>query len=132
MSFLTLLLFWGCVTTYSIKGKVLVDGMGFRSFEFYWWIILVTILAVFLIFNNVGKWALFIFYLLWFTVLFMNHWRFYLFGATEKKINGYNECFKSTIRVLQASEKRIIPDLYHILLSMVVALDLMVVLIFLT
>ncbi|WIV11552.1 hypothetical protein [Proteiniborus sp. MB09-C3] len=91
-----------------------------------------TVLAVFIIFNNVGKWALFIFYLLWFTALFMNHWRFYFFGATEKKIKGYNDCFKNTVKVLQTFEKRIIPDLYHILLSMVVALDLIVALLFLT
>ncbi len=64
MSLITLLLFWGCVKTYSIKGKVLVDGMGFRSFEFYWWVVLVTVLAVFLIFKNIGKWALLIYYLL--------------------------------------------------------------------
>ncbi len=131
MSLITLLLFWGCVKTYSINGKVFVDGMGFRSFEFYWWIVLATVLIVFVIFKNIGKWVLLIYYLLWVIALFMNHWKFYFFGATEKKIKGYNTCFNNTIKVLQTSEKRVVPDLYHIILSVLVASDLLIVLLFL-
>ncbi len=61
----------------------------------------------------------------------MNHWKLYFFGATAKKIKGYNTCFKNTIKVLQTSEKQVIPDLYHIILSVVVAFDLLTVLLFL-
>ena len=128
ISFITLLVFWGCVKTYTIKGRILVDGMGFRSVEFYWWVILVVFLAIFLGIREVGKWALLIFYSLWFIALFMNHWKLYLFGASEKKVKGYNDCFENTIKLFRHSEKRIIPDLYHILLTLVVAFDLLFVL----
>ncbi|SCG82440.1 hypothetical protein DW1_0832 [Proteiniborus sp. DW1] len=128
MSIMTLLLFWGCIKTYNINGKVLVDGAGFYSIEFYWWIILASFLVLFITFNSIGKWLLLIFYLLWLIALFMNHWRYYFFGATEKKLKGYNDCFKNTIKVLKASERKIIPGLYHIILSIVVAVDFLVVL----
>ena len=124
LSVLTVLFFFGCVKTYKISGKVFVEGMGFRSIEFYWFIILLISFFTYLLFNDIGKWVLLGYYLLWFIMLFMNHWRYVIFGVTEIKLKGYNKCFKNTIKLFQASDKHLVPDLYHILLSVIVLLNL--------
>ena len=60
----------------------------------------------------------------WFTVQFFCHWYYTLFGATPKKLSGYNECFRSTVRLFPASDKKLIPDLYHIALHALILLNI--------
>lgn len=49
--------------------------------------------------------------------LYHFHWKLYLFGATDKKINGYNNYFKGTHRILPESPTRLVPDTFHIIHS---------------
>ena len=65
-----------------------------------------------------------LFVLLWFIVQFMCHWYFTLFGASERKLQGYNECFKDCIRLFPMSNKRLIPDLYHIVLHILILINI--------
>ena len=43
-----------------------------------------------------------------------------IFGASDKKIKGYNECFRDTIRIFPMSEERLVPDLDHIVLHILI------------
>ena len=42
----------------------------------------------------------------------------------ERKLKGYNECFEGTLRLIPASETRLIPDLYHIVLHILILLNI--------
>ena len=61
---------------------------------------------------------------LWFIVQFMCHWYFTIFGASERKLQGYNECFRNCVRIFPMSDKRLIPDLYHIVLHILILLNI--------
>lgn len=48
------------------------------------------------------------------------HWYYTIFGASEQKLKGYNECFQGTLRLIPKSDKRLIPDFYHIVLHLLI------------
>ena len=54
---------------------------------------------------------------------FFCHEYFTLFGASEKKLRGYNECFKDTIHFFPADAARVVPDLYPILLHLLIVVN---------
>lgn len=58
-------------------------------------------------------------------VQFFCHWYYTIFGASEKKLRGYNQCFRETIHLLPASETRVVPDLYHIVLHLLLLSNLL-------
>ena len=102
---------------------ILVEGMGIKSAEFVMLCLYSTGLIAYYMFQPAGKWILFIILALWFVIQFFCHWFYTIFGASEKKLKGYNECFKSTVRLIPMSEKRLIPDLYHIVLHLLILLN---------
>ena len=106
--------FLGCTTTYRIGKYLLVDGMGIKSAEFFALCLYSIGLVSYHLFQPVGKWILFAILVLWFTVQFFCHWYYTIFGASEKKIKGYN------VRIFPMSEKRLIPDFYHIVLHLLI------------
>lgn len=112
--------FLGCTTTYRIGKHLLVDGMGIKSAEFIMLCLYSIGLVSYHIFLSVGKLILFAILLLWFIVQFLCHWYYTIFGASEKKLRGYNECFRDTIRIFPMSEVRLVPDLYHIILHILI------------
>lgn len=112
--------FFGCICTYKIRGCVLVDGMGIKSAEFFMLCLYTLGIALFWIVPKIGKWVLFAVLLFWITVQFFCHWYYTIFGASEKKLNGYNQCFRNTIRIFPASDTRLVPDLYHIMLHVLI------------
>ena len=59
-----------------------------------------------------------------FNIQFFCHWYYTIFGASESKLKGYNEYFKDTVRLIPMSEKRLIPDLYHIILHILILLNI--------
>ena len=112
--------FLGCTTTYRIGKHLLVDGMGIKSAEFIMLCLYSIGLVSYHIFLSAGKWFLLTILLLWFIVQFLCHWYYTIFGASEKKLRGYNECFRDTIRIFPMSEVRLVPDLYHIILHLLI------------
>ena len=86
--------FLGCTTTYRLGKFLLVEGVGIKSAEFFALCLYSIGLVAYHFFQPAGKWILFAVLVLWFTVQFFCHWYYTLFGASEKKIKGYNECFK--------------------------------------
>ena len=116
--------FLGCVTTWRFGKYLLVEGMGIRSAEFAVLCLYSFGLVAYQWFQPAGKWILFGILLLWFIVQFMCHWYFTIFGASETKLKGYNECFRDAVRIFPMSDIRLIPDLYHIVLHLLILLNL--------
>ncbi len=118
--------FFGCITTYRFGRYLLVEGMGVRSAEFTLLCLYSAGLALFYLLPSIGKWILFAILSFWFIVQFSCHWYYTLFGASEAKLKGYNNCFKDTVRLFPMSETRLVPDLYHILLHFLILLNIIV------
>ena len=116
--------FLGCVTTWRIGRYLLVDGMGVRSAEFVMLCLYSAGLAAYWLFPRAGKWILLSVLALWFIVQFFCHWYYTIFGASEQKRKGYNECFRDTVRLFPVSERRLVPDLYHMILHALILLNL--------
>lgn len=116
--------FLGCIITYKIGNKILVGGVGIKSAEFFMLCLYTLGVIAFHCFPPAGKWILFGILLLWFTVQFMCHWYFTIFGASERKLQGYNDCFRDAVRLFPMSETRLIPDLYHIVLHLLILANL--------
>ena len=116
--------FFVCVTTYRIGKVLLVEGMGIKSAEFFMLCLFSFGLVSYHLFQPVGKWILLIILVLWFIVQFVCHWYYTIFGASETKLQGYNDCFRDTIRLFPMSEKRLVPDLYHIILHVLIVFNI--------
>ena len=112
--------FLGCTTTYRIGKCLLVEGMGIKSAEFIVLCLYSIGLVLYHFIQPAGKWILFALLVLWFIVQFGCHWYYTIFGASKKKLTGYNDCFRDTIRLFPMSEKRLVPDLYHIILHILI------------
>lgn len=121
--------FFGCIITYRIGKRLLVEGMGIRSAEF---VMLCLFSAGLLSYHFVplaGKWILLAVLLFWLVVQFFCHWYYTIFGVSERKLQGYNDCFRDTIRLFPMSEKRLVPDLYHIVLHILILANVVICLI---
>ena len=116
--------FLGCIITYRIGKILLVEGVGLKSAEFLMLCLYSLGFISFHCFQSSGRWILFGILVLWFVVQFMCHWYFTIFGASEKKLQGYNDCFRDSIRLFPMSDKRLIPDLYHIVLHMLILINI--------
>ena len=120
-----LLWFFGCIVTYRIAGRLLVEGMGVKSAEFGMFCAFALGIALYLVFPDIGIWVLRAVLTFWAVVQFFCHWYYTIFGASEKKLRGYNQCFRETIHLLPASETRVVPDLYHIVLHLLLLSNLL-------
>ena len=116
--------FLGCVTTYRFGKVLLVEGEGVKSAEFAVLCLYTAGVIAFHCFPPAGRWVLLGILVLWFTVQFFCHWYFTIFGASERKLQGYNECFRDAVRLFPMSETRLVPDLYHIVLHLLILLNI--------
>ena len=112
--------FLGCVVTYRAGDRLLVEGEGIRSAEFAMLCVFSVGILAYIFLRPAGRWILLAILAFWFAVQFMCHWYYTIFGASEKKLRGYNECFRGTVRLFPESGERIVPDLYHIVLHLLI------------
>lgn len=124
-----LLWFWflGCTFTWKFGRVLLVEGAGLKSIEFVALVLFTIGVCSFIIWEHIGKWILLLELILWLVVQFFCHEYFTIFGVTPRKLKGYNECFKGTVRLFPANETRLVPDFYHIILHLLIAIDLLFV-----
>ena len=116
--------FFGCITTYKFGRFLLVEGEGLTSVECFMMCLYSAGVALFHLYLPVGRWFLLGVLLLWIAVQFRSHWYYTIFGASERKLQGYNEWFKGTMRIFPVSESRLVPDLYHIVLHLLILLNI--------
>ena len=124
VQFLLWIWFLGCTITWCFGKRILVEGMGVKSAEFAMLCLYSMGLIGYRLFQPAGKWILFAILALWFVIQFFCHWYYTVFGASEQKLKGYNECFQGTVRLIPMSDKRLIPDLYHMILHLLILLNL--------
>ena len=116
--------FFGCITTYKFGRFLLVEGEGLKSVECFMMCLYSAGVALFHLYLPVGRWFLLGVLLLWIAVQFRSHWYYTIFGASERKLQGYNEWFKGTMRIFPVSESRLVPDLYHIVLHLLILVNI--------
>ena len=116
--------FLGCVTTWRFGKFLLVEGMGFKSAEFAMLCLYSVGLGLYYLLGDAGKRILLGILVLWLLAQFFCHWRYTIFGASREKLAGYNDCFRNTVRLFPMSERRLIPDLYHIVLHLLILLNI--------
>ena len=127
VSCLLWLWFLGCTFTWKFGKVLLVEGMGLKSIEFAVFVLFTIGIGGFLLWEPVGKWILLVELTLWLVAQFFSHEYFTIFGVSDRKLKGYNECFEGTVKLFPTSETRLIPDLYHIVLHLLIATDLVLV-----
>ncbi len=116
--------FLGCTISWKFGKVVLVDGVGVKSLEFVVLLLYTIGFTLFIFAETIGKWTLLSELALWLTVQFFCHEYFTIFGASDRKLRGYNQCFQSSLKLFPPSDSRLIPDLYHIVLHLLLATDL--------
>ena len=115
--------FFGCIVTYRFGSVFLVEGMGLKSAEFVMLCLYSAGIAAFWLRPGTGKWVLVFVLTAWLAVQFLCHWRYTIFGASEQKLSGYNDSFRGTVRLFPVSQTRLIPDLYHIILHILILVN---------
>ena len=63
----------------------------------------------------------------WGYLQYNSHWRGFLFGASERQIAGYYRFFAGMVRLFPASQARVIPDAYHTVLGLLIAVNLVLI-----
>ena len=124
VSCLLWLWFLGCTFTWKFGKVLLVEGMGLKSIEFAALVLFTLGFGSFLLWEQIGKWVLLVELALWLVEQFFCHEYFTIFGSSSKKLKGYNECFEGTVKLFPVCETRLIPDLYHIVLHLLILADL--------
>lgn len=119
--------FLGCTITWRLGRILLVEGTGFKSIEFAVLVLFTIGVLTYIIGEPAGQWILLVELALWLIVQFLCHWYYTIFGTTPGKLKGYNKCFEGTARLFPVSETRLIPDLYHIVLHLLITTDLILV-----
>ena len=107
----------------SINGSILVTR-SYKDDGIFFLIFLVAFI-LFIFKEKVGKYFLSVWLFMWFFTQFLFHWRFTIFGPSEGKINY----FADTIKLIP-SANTYIPDLYHIILHLLILVSLVNIIIF--
>ncbi|MBE9467735.1 MAG: hypothetical protein IMY72_05350 [Bacteroidetes bacterium] len=126
--FIILLLFvWFSLdmTGFSFANITLVES-AWNQVDGLWWLIFLTLFILFIFKEKFGKYLLSIFILMWIIIQFNCHWYHTIFGTSVEKINSYNQYFRNTLHVISSSEKILIPDLYHIILHLLILISLII------
>ena len=129
VSCLLWLWFLGCTFTWKFGKVLLVEGMGLKSIEFAALVLFTIGIGSFLLWEPIGKWILLVELTLWLVEQFFCHEYFTIFGTSAKKLKGYNECFEGTVKLFPVSETHLVPDLYHIVLHLLILADFVLVVI---
>ena len=130
ISCLLWLWFLGCTFTWKFGKVLLVEGTGLNSIEFAALVLFTIGIGCFLLWEPVGKWILLVELTLWLVAQFFSHEYFTIFGVSARKLKGYNECFDGIVKLFPVSQTRLIPDLYHIMLHLLIATDLVLAALF--
>lgn len=111
-------------------GKFSLVESAWASMDGIWFLLYIGIFFLFYFKDKAGKYLLTVFLLLWLVIQFLSHWYYTIFGATERKIHGYNNSFADTFHLIPASNKMIIPDLYHSVLHLLILTALICMIMF--
>lgn len=128
---IVILLLWFTLdlTGFSIGDVTLVEA-AWNSIDGVWWLIFIALSILFIVKDKIGKYLLSVFIFLWVIIQYFSHWYYTLFGASDKKIISYNRFFKETYHIIGPSETMVVPDLYHIVLHILILETLICLIVF--
>ncbi len=127
LSFYIILFLWFSLVFIEIP-KLLIEGdIGFINLS--------GLLELFLVIILVGyflKWKytdfLNLFVLsVWGYMQYISHWKYMCFKPSQEIIERYYQFFDGTLRIFAESNVRIIPDLYHMILGLLILINLVIV-----
>lgn len=114
-----LLWFTFCLTGLSFGKYVFVES-AWGEIDRTMYFIYLALFIFFLVKDKYGKYLLTIFCLLWLITQLMFHEYFTLFGASTEKLTQYQSNFFHTVQMFPHPESIIVPDLYHIILHLLI------------
>lgn len=124
LNFILLLWFFLNMIGMRINGSTLVTRAYSEDGVFF--LIYLALFILYVYKDKIGKWLLTAWLFLWFITQFFSHWYFTIVGPSESKINFFDETIK-----LLSSNDIYIPDLYHIILHLLIFLSLINMVIYL-
>jgi hypothetical protein len=126
------LLFWFTldITGFSLGKFCLVESPGIISLDAAWWIIFIVCSILFFKNKKQGKYILSVFLFAWSIIQYFSHWHYTIFGVTEIKLKGYNKFFANTYHIIPPSNSVLIPDLYHIILHIMITSLLVLIIVY--
>lgn len=101
----------------SINGYVLVTRAYREDGVFF--LIFLVLFIWYALKDKIGKYFLTSWLFMWFLTQFLSHWYFTIFGPSQGKMNFFAETIK-----LIPSSSIYIPDLYHIILHILILISL--------
>jgi hypothetical protein len=108
----------------------LVESPGIISLDAAWWIIFIVCSILFFKNKKQGKYILSVFLFAWSIIQYFSHWHYTIFGVTEIKLKGYNKFFANTYHIIPPSNSVLIPDLYHIILHIMITSLLVLIIVY--
>ena len=119
------------VTGFRIKSFVLVDGSCIKSepIDLVFWIPYCVSVIVFYFRPDIGQWLLLSLYSFLFLLLTFNTYK-YTMWPNEKKIKGYNKYFEKSHHIIKPSERRLIPDTFHIALYLLMFINIITMILY--
>ena len=118
------------ITGFKVKNFILTEScIKQEPQDIPFWLIYAGSVVVFILEPNIGKWMLFGFFIIGTITMFFTTVRYMIF-PNEKKIKGYNQYFAKTHRIIKPSEKRLIPDTFHIFLLILIPINLFVLIVY--
>lgn len=103
-------------------GNFILTEMAWRE-DGIFFIIYIACFLLFLFKEKFGKYVLSIWIFLWGITQFFSHWYYTIFGASQSKLNMYNNIYSETYNIVSRSETTIVPDLYHIILHILIVIS---------
>ena len=125
LTIFTFLFYSLIVTGFKVKNFVLVDGSCIKTepIDLAFWIPYSIAVLIFYFKPDIGQWILLCLYVLGIVVLSFNTFKYTIF-PDERKIKGYNKCFEKTHHIIKPTDKRLIPDTFHITLYVLLYISL--------
>ena len=131
LTIITFLFYSLNVTGFKVKNFVLVDGSCIKTepIDLAFWIPYCVAVIIFYFKPDMGQWILLCLYFLGIVVLSLNSFKYTIF-PNKRKIKGYNKCFEKTHHIIKPSDKRLIPDTFHITLYILLYINLVSIILF--
>lgn len=116
-----LLLIWFLFDMFGLKiGDSYLVQAAWDDVDGIWYLLFIACFIIFCFKERLGKYILTGFLFLWGIAQFFSHWYYTIFGASEKKLEVYNNFFADTYHIIPASKNILIPDFYHIVLHILI------------
>ena len=121
IAILGLLLLW---FTFDITGlkigqtKLVTSAFIDEPIDFVFWLIFVGSIVLFILKDNIGKYVIAGFVLLWGGI------QLSIYFKSKSGIESYNQFFSDTHHIIEASQNFIVKDTYHLILDVLILLAL--------